>query len=56
LFTNAPADGYHEAGDYAIHSAPDRLQRLRRELQRIDGKVHAEAILLSDPSQRHISR
>ena len=25
-------------------------------LRRIDGKVHAEAILLSDPSQRHISR
>jgi hypothetical protein len=25
-------------------------------LRRVDGKVHAEAILLSDPSQRHISR
>ena len=25
-------------------------------LRRSDGKVHAEAILLSDPSQRHISR
>jgi hypothetical protein len=25
-------------------------------LRRNDGKVHAEAILLSDPSERHISR
>lgn len=25
-------------------------------LRRIDGKVHAEAILLSDPAQRHVSK